>query len=249
MKDLSLVLERVYKRLISESAVPSVEGMAAYTYVGSRTNGMTATLYRQNELLNSLRAHSRIGIKLKGWALTSTCSDAIVGHITVKKPTEPCAGAWEVILSAGEDYGKILYGLGYAMSPKGILMSDRSTVSQKAYGGWMKQKGKRNAIELDDIDLPPERQKTPDDPSDDCVLHNNDDGDCGNRDTSPLNYAYEALGWEKGMLKALKEEHEAMALQLYKFDIERSEIERALSEASFEFFRSSYDAEAKAGRA
>lgn len=245
----TLVFEKVIRRLITEASMPSIEGLAVHAQTGTRTGGISISLYRSTDLLNSLNAHSRAGNILSGEELKLVCSNFIVGHITIKKPEEPCAGAWEVILAAGEDYGKILYGLGYAISPSGILMSDRSTVSQKAYGGWKKQSGKRNAIELDDIAAPLKYQKTPDDPSDDCSIHGSkysDDDDCGNRDPMPLNYAYEAQGWEKGMLKSLKEEHMFLLLQLRKFDIEREELERALASASFQFFRSRFDAEAVA---
>ena len=113
-----------------------------------------------------------------------------------------CNGAWVVTNAAtsGKGYGKALYGLGYALSPSGALVSDRYNVSSSAQAAWYKASRHRGRprMKLDNIRIP----ETP--PlEDDCVIHPDD--------ASYLNYSYEREGWEVGHLRVLQAAHkEAM---------------------------------------
>lgn len=114
--------------------------------------------------------------------------------------TGECYGAWMVYKSAGPGMGKYVYGLGYALSPSGLLIPDRMSVSPSARGGWKKQASKRGKKFLDNITLPPKSRRTPDDPSDDCAP----------QDEEGLNYAFEGSSDDSRMLALLTAEHERM---------------------------------------
>lgn len=248
LPSLQSLHENVYRRLLEESTIEAIEGLAAHIYPARHGIGMSAVLYKPNVLIATLKNSSQG--RSSNVPISRACREAIVGEITISEPEEACAGAWEVSSIAGEGYGKILYGLGYAMAPSGLLMSDRLTVSQKAHRAWAKQMGKRKSIELDDASAPKNKRKTPDDPTDDCALHGGPhDDDCDTRDPSPLNNAYEAQGWEEGMTLTLKKAHKEALKQISSLKISIPDIEKGLSAASFEFFRTQYDAEVKAGRA
>lgn len=105
------------------------------------------------------------------------CEKSIIGFIRINKPKYPCHGAWEVTRSAGPGHGKLVYAMGYHMSPTGKLMSDRVSVSDSAREAWTKVYKKSQGLQLDDIKNP----KTPT-KSDDCQVHDQIDA---------LNKAYE----------------------------------------------------------
>ena len=131
------------------------------------------------------------------------------GYIRITEPDKPCNGAWEVTSAWGPGIGKTIYGLGFALSPTGILMPDRLGVLPPAVAGWKKQSG-RTMMALDNHKHPPagtdpfhDAHHTAD-PNDDCRM--NKDG------IDFLNYSYEAQGGEKGMLDSMVARHEeAMA--------------------------------------
>jgi hypothetical protein len=121
-----------------------------------------------------------------------------------------CNGAWEVYHSAGPGYGKIVYGMGYALSPSGRLIPDRSSVSSDAFKGWTGAfNSSRPRIPLDDIEhqhqLPGNEYHT-DDPSDDCSVYDLTDIDGG--DVTVLNQAYDSEGWERTELDDLGGYHD-----------------------------------------
>lgn len=240
MRKDDIILERIYRRLIAESSAPSIEGLAAYI------SSFSATLYNPNRLLADLRAVK--GGLASDDILFDACSRAVVGEITIEEPNDPCLGAWYVGTIAGEGYGKILYGLGYALSPEGILMPDREAVSHKAYRAWSKQTARRVG-EFDDAALPVDQRRTPNDPSDDCTLHKSNDGDCKktNRDPMPLNYAYKAEGWEDKLALDLKRAHNAAMAELPKLYINRKTLEGLLLMAGRYYFSDTYGEEVEIG--
>jgi hypothetical protein len=137
--------------------------------------------------------------------------DVIKGYLQVGPPpttvgtmnqidTGECYGSWMVYKSAGPGMGKYVYGLGYALSPSGLLIPDRETVSPTAREGWKKQAAKRGKKPLDDITLPVHSRRTPNDPHDDCSP----------QDEDALNYAYEGGPDDERLLRLLTAEHGRM---------------------------------------
>lgn len=105
------------------------------------------------------------------------------GGIHISEPLAEdgnCNGAWEVtgswVKNKGSD-GRMVYGIAFAMSPTGILMPDRTSVSPSARGGWNRFAGKGYPSKsLDDRQhkkCGPEglNTHTPDDSSDDCYVY------------------------------------------------------------------------------
>lgn len=98
-------------------------------------------------------------------------NNAILGMIAIKAPKKPCNGAWEVTNSAVKTrgLGRVIYDLGYSLSPTGKLMSDRHSLSQFAVNGWLRFSKNVEGDELDDIENPRNN-----DPNDDCYLWSGD---------------------------------------------------------------------------
>jgi len=108
--------------------------------------------------------------------------DVIKGYASFHQTDNPCNDAWEVSSVAGIGYGKVLYGLGYALVPSGRLMPDRGYSSKRARDAWTKSAGKMKSFPLDNVWNPQTL-----DPSDDCELQV--PGVKG--EPSVLDYAYE----------------------------------------------------------
>jgi len=92
-------------------------------------------------------------------------TEVLRGYASFHETDDPCNGAWEVSSIAGIGYGKILYGLGYALVPGGRLMPDREYSSKRAQGAWRKSTGKLRGFPLDDVEDP-----QTEDPNDDCAV-------------------------------------------------------------------------------
>lgn len=90
----------------------------------------------------------------------------IVGMAGYGKPTGPCHGAWGVTSIAGVGYGRILYGLGYNLTPNGRLMPDRFDNTPMAVAAWSKAARKLKKVPFDeeDCDLVLPRSKGGPDP-------------------------------------------------------------------------------------
>lgn len=77
---------------------------------------------------------------------------SIVAMINIKQAEKPCNDAWEVKLAAAEPgFGKLAYSMGYQLSPSGMLMPDRHTISYDAVNAWKNVRKKSEGIPLDDI--------------------------------------------------------------------------------------------------
>ena len=92
-------------------------------------------------------------------------SSVLRGYASFHETDAPCNGAWEVSAIAGIGYGRVLYGLGYALVPGGRLMPDRHYSSKRAQGAWTKSVGKMRGFPLDDVNDP-----QTEDPNDDCEV-------------------------------------------------------------------------------
>jgi hypothetical protein len=210
--DINRITHKVIQRLISESQeeremrgkrrMTQAEGLAAYRY--KELGMLSIVVYEKSAILNNIEA-------LKNGTLspTNAAVTAMRGIIQIGQPEYKCNGAWEVKFSAVKNKGDggIIYGLGYAMAPKGILTSDRYEVSDSAAAGWAKQVS-RGGEPFDDADLPKKRRRTPDKSSDDCVLHQPEEKH------SVLNRSYEEEGWEKGLLETMQAAHKETMDQL-----------------------------------
>lgn len=171
---------------------PGVEGLGAAIsidkYQGSVV-GAKATLLKVDVLVDAARAAREAGNDREG-GMYEALEKAIVGVIEVGEIEErkgECRGAWEVKTVAGPRYGEVLYGVGFALSPRGLLTSDRMNVSKAAIRVWQRQEEmgrRRQAFE-------PLSART----SASCVRFPKH---------SVLNYAYEEEGWEKPLTKKMK---------------------------------------------
>jgi|688.fasta_scaffold01425_4 hypothetical protein len=160
--------------------------------------------------------------------LMAKLKEYMVGWVQVVKPKDPCWDAMMIASIAGP--GKLMYGIAYALSPSGLLISDRDSMTDVAVSAWrnMSTKGNRDKKKLDNVSEP----ATPE-PNDDCVL----------RPEEFLNYAYGAEGWEMGVLETMHDNHEVMIARATKGGIlTREEVEKVLTEAGLSYWRTRYRA-------
>jgi hypothetical protein len=149
---------------------------------------------------------------------SATAWYAMRGVIQIAKTPLHCNGAWEIKYSAVKNKGDggLIYGVAFAMSPKGILTPDRHQVSYRAQDGWLKQ-ASRGGKPFDDFYAPRSKKLTPNDTSDDCTMHVEDfeeDG-CvdGHIDVDSLNRSYESEGWETQLFDKMRATHEEVLQQ------------------------------------
>ena len=208
------------RRIIRES-VGEGEGLAAY--VTEDYNGFKATVYHPAPVENMMR-------KSAGYVddeMMAKLKKYIVGRVQVLKPMEPCWDAMMIASIAGP--GKLMYGVAYALSPSGFLISDRDSMTPDAVSAWKRMVAKRDRgkKKLDDIHPP---HQTPE-PEDDCVL----------RPEDFLNYAYESQGWEEGELRLMQGEHDRLVSSVTKDGtLSRDEVENALAKAGLSYFQARY---------
>lgn len=230
------IVGRVYDRLLSESV--SSSNRAALVDNGSRSK--RAVIYNISRLMQYVKAGGDFNNP------EDVVDYGIVeGYIMIEKPRESCNRAWEVKFSVGPGLGKMVYGVGYAMSPSGALISDRQNVSSAARTGWNKAYGgeTRSKKPLDDFRHPASgenefhgRHHTEDDKSDDCKTFGNADY---------LNYSYSSEGWEKPMLRSLEASHDGVITMLAEINMELPLIfTRRIFAAANHFFDTHYEAEA-----
>ena len=240
------ILERVMARLLEEYAINKAMGLGAFVRRDSEFT--TAYVYDTNVLIDYLRygdefidsPHGFEGRELATRLETRkvTKERILKGFIEIKMPgddTGPCYDSAVVSLAAGPGFAKEIYGLGYALSPNGLLSSDRSTVSDEATASWktVAEKGRKRR-EFDDISLPVDQRRTPDFPDDDCKVHKSPERE-------HLNYAYEAEGWEKGLLSFLTAQHEATLEDLSGIPNIKREVEGLIASVAIgEFWRKHY---------
>jgi hypothetical protein len=207
MKTRRSLFENVIIRLLYESHAEKTIGQAVF--IKKYSDEITAVIYDQNALLNNvsfLKRNMFDNKKIKQFLINTVYK----GIVQIKPPTGGnCHGAWQVSAAAGPGLGKTLYGLGYALSPSGLLMSDRKNVSQSARGAWSKVfSSSRKKLPLDDSSMHDSAgnsiayhpNHTPE-TDDDCAAFSVETGE-------QLNYAYEKEGWEDGLLNFLEKNHE-----------------------------------------
>lgn len=203
------------RRIITESISVDTQGIkvdglaALFEYEGNQRTAVVidaAAAAELAEMLDSPKPPS------SGKLQTMLQTRVIKGLIMVAEPaSSECWGAWEVKFSAGRGMGKLLYGLGYAMTPSRLLMPDRKKVSDDAGFAWDKMSGKTKdmtdaatqkrsssrdvAGTLSRIKFDDERNPKTDIPEDDCRIHNS---------REHLNYAYRSDGSEMAAMGSMK---------------------------------------------
>jgi hypothetical protein len=160
----------------------------------------------------------------------------VVGVVQISEPKgAPCRGAWMIRAIAGP--GKIMYGLSYAMSPTGLIVPDRSSVSPSATAAWRGYSAKAtsgNMLPLDDASMHTSSGKSKgphpnhtDSPEDDCFT---------SHDEEFLNAAYRGPGGEKALLDRLTNNHERAMKMIDAVGDRRDQIEAALIDAGYVAF-------------
>jgi hypothetical protein len=187
-------LLREYVRGVLLESV-STEGLAVFTGEGffdpQAVEAVLVDIAKFEEELAEATSQSSLFSRLDAAKFAATKS--VVGYISFGPPEHGQAwGAWEVTRSAGRGYGKILYAIGYALSPKGLIMPDRRSVSFSARAAWEKASKNHDSLPLDA--LPPENKT--DTTEDDAEIHDEEDYPF-------LDRAYKAQGWEKGTVSRL----------------------------------------------
>lgn len=220
---MQTLTEKILHRLLQESSLVPAH-LAAIQTVNAPSR-KEAVIYDIDEIEQWLQIIVQDGG-------TSYALEAMRGFISIRKPAHPCDEAWEVIMSVGPGYGKLVYGLAYAMSPTGKLISDRASVSDDAQRGWQRAEKERISTELDSITPP---HKTPP-KEDDCRLYNQPGKEF-------LDRAYVAQGWETGALKTLKVNHNKMVRRNGLTHKEEYDLIEALRTLSVVFFNKNYEQE------
>lgn len=174
---------------------PSIEGLAVYVKKdaeGKKLFGAHATLFYGGTFVETIRRATMERAPREA-ALYEAFEAAIVGVVEVGAIDEDngqCLGAWEVKGVAGPGLAEVLYGIGFALSPTGLLSPDRRTVSKKAARVWERQ----FAMGRERVAFEPFSGGG----AASCMRY---------RDKAPaLDFAYRAEGWEKAMLRRLSTE-------------------------------------------
>ena len=214
------IYERVMGRLLreGESAFGKVSGLGAI--VVDQGEMRRAYLYDTNMLIDYLRYGDEFvdkpidmePLSTRREAISTAVNRIIKGYIAVRDE-ENCHGASSVAFAVGPGYGKEIYGMGYALSKNGLLASDRGSVSGAARAAWKKVADSGRKRHKFDDRLKPKTPPIEDDCSTFVDAHK-----------EHLNYAYEAEGWEKGMLKYLEAQHEATMQELSDIPNVRAEV-------------------------
>lgn len=140
-----------------------------------------------------------------GAELEQAFAGAVVAYVEIAPPDEPCLGAYKIAAIVGP--GKLAYGMAYALSPSGLIISDRSSMTPKAMSAWKNmtskmKPGSRDVYALDNIEAPKTKTK-----KDDCTFWAGEDH---------LNAAYGGEGGEVAELAAMERRHWAVKKRLSK---------------------------------
>lgn len=241
------ITERVFRRLIIEAGMVPNESQAAL--VDDHSNLKRAIIYDRSLFLRDLdfvKFNLRKG-KEREETLLDFFNDIMLGFIEISPPESysgigygPCADAWMVAAVAGPGYGKNVYGLGYALSPNGMLIPDRGSVKPKARNAWRSVFAKDvKKVRLDDKYHEHSEEGNEyhtDDPFDDCKLHRDPED-------PQLDYAYSGTGEEEALLNKLVDNHYDAFNQIYEQSGDEDLIllaERYLRSAVAKFWKTHY---------
>lgn len=216
-----IIREEITKPALLESLEDVIiSDMAAV--VSDTGTSRTAVVYNVDALITALGRRRLDTLK-------------VVGIVQISEPRgAPCRGAWMIRGITGP--GKIMYGLAYAMSPSGLVVPDRSSVSPSATSAWKKYSLKADSdkiLPLDDASHPksgtdPYHDKHhTEDPNDDCFT---------SHDEEFLNAAYKGPGGEAALLDRLTNNHERALKMIDATGRRREEIESEILDAGFMAF-------------
>ena len=218
------IVERIYKRLLREATLDSVNTTGMAAIVDETGSSKIAVVYK----VDAIEALEDMGV---------VDPNAIVGFVKIAPPRgAPCRGAWQVKAIVGP--GKLVYGLAYAMSPTGIIVPDRSEVSDSASDAWKGYAAKtdpKNILPLDDADHPKrgtdkhhDKHHT-DDPQDDCYTAHSEDH---------LNAAYRGPGGESELIDRLLDSHMMLKNKMKQRGVDITKLEDAIIDAGYNKFDS-----------
>ena len=218
------IVERIYKRLLREATLDSVNTTGMAAIVDETGSSKIAVVYK----VDAIEALEDMGV---------VDPNAIVGFVKIAPPRgAPCRGAWQVKAIVGP--GKLVYGLAYAMSPTGIIVPDRSEVSDSASDAWKGYAAKtdpKNILPLDDADHPKrgtdkhhDKHHT-DDPHDDCYTAHSEDH---------LNAAYRGPGGESELIDRLMDSHMMLKNKMKQRGVDITKLEDAIIDAGYNKFDS-----------
>ena len=236
----SRILEAVYQRLLKKSA-PSVTDLAVTIEVlGAQSS---ATVYSPSSLTRVFESGAYPTFatgSVKNYRALQKF-DVIRGYVMIDRPDMPCNNAYEVKMSAGPGIGKVIYGVAFALSPSGILIPDRMSVSSLAQRGWSAQVDRRKKKPLDDGEHPAKGA----DPFHDAHHTKKSTDDCDTHTGLDfLNYSYESEGWEPGLLRTMKKNHKAMMAWIdANADVPSADVEAAIMYYGPDFFEEKYPRE------
>ena len=226
---------------------------------------ITSVAYDATSFLNSMKEAIKRGENVGKFVRYNT-SASILGMIQLKEPGSygKCNDAWEVKKSAGEGYGKLVYGMGYHVSGEvgsGWLMPDRKTISDKARNAWRSVRKKSKGKPLDNIKHDKDNfvsdkfhdEYHTEDKSDDCItwpispsspgkyaINSDDDGgveDAETQDAVNRAYAMGDMGYDFSKFSA---KHENVIENLEKLGIKRDSIEGAFLDSALAKFGSDF---------
>jgi hypothetical protein len=153
------ILKTYIKSVLRENAIAvSNDELAAFIsddYGEDEEGIISAIIYHPMAILENLETLVSMTnyVEISNW-LANNCVKGFIEILESAKDAGlgPCYDSAVVNRSAGPGYGKVVYGVGYALSPSGKLAPDRENVSNKAKESWGKAfASSRERVQLDDF--------------------------------------------------------------------------------------------------
>lgn len=227
-----------YAKKVADKLASANEGGIGLLTRPYGTGGIQIVIYKTNVFIGNILANlNSVTKKLENTQDVADAADSsIVGMLTLDKPDDACNDALVVkyVVSRG-GYGPMLYEVGMQLSPSGRIISDRGAVSDAASSIYkvFHSRSKIDKKPLDDNNIPMDKRKTPNDPSDDCEVWNHE-GQRPNREF--LDYSFGGSTIDIGTLK--KNHRDAM--MILKRHVDADEWSEYLAEVSNMIFTSVY---------
>lgn len=199
---MSSILERIYSRLLVESAPSVPPNFAAFVGEEAVRDHRNVTVYDINGFATVMRRHKTDNPDTE-WdpdEMLPLLRPHVKGYMEIQKADTlgmgKCYDSWLVKFSAGPKIGELLYGLGFAITDNGKLTSDRRKVSPGAFRRWSIESGSRKgSAQFDDVSDP--KTKTT---YDDCTVFYDERAGI-------LNRTYNEVGWERSTLESMQKMH------------------------------------------
>jgi len=192
-----------YAKKIAAKLANAAEGGVGLMTDSYDKTGIAIVLYKTSVFVGNTLAslNTETGSGGDTQVIADATEKSIVGMIVIDKAEDSCNDAMVVkYVFAKEGYGPTLYIIAMQFSPSGRIISDRGAVTPQARGMYstLKQRGDIEKKPLDDNNIPMNKRKTPDDPSDDCEVWNHK----GQRPEAEfLDYSYGGASIDTNKLK------------------------------------------------